>query len=176
MPQPRLMDEAIALRPWRVGDVAAVMEGFGSAEIQRWHVLRIDDEDEARGWVAQWARRWDEEDAASWAIVGEDDEALGQVGLRGINLVEASAGLSYWVVPSARGRGLAGLAVGVIEDWCFGTLGLNRLVLDHSTQNRQSCRVAEKAGYPLEGVLRQSMLHADGWHDAHVHARTRTSG
>jgi ribosomal-protein-alanine N-acetyltransferase len=24
---------------------------------------------------------------------------------------------------------------------------------------------------PLEGTLRGSMLHADGWHDAHSHAR-----
>jgi RimJ/RimL family protein N-acetyltransferase len=165
--QPRLA----GMRPWHADDVAAVLEAFGDTDVQRWHVLRIDDDAEALAWVAQWARRWSDEEAASWAIVGDDDQALGQIGLRGIDLPEAKAHLSYWVLPSARGRGLAGRAVEVLTEWSFGTLGLHRLSIDHSVHNEQSCRVATKSGYPLEGVLRGSMLHADGWHDAHVHGR-----
>ena len=32
-------------------------------------------------------------------------------------------------------------------------------------------RVAEHAGYPLEGTKRRESLHRDGWHDMHLHAR-----
>ena len=167
--QPRLD----GMRPWEEPDAAAVQEAFSDAEIQRWHVLRLDDEDEARDWVAQWARRWADEEAASWAIVDESDQVLGQIGLRGIDLGEAAAGLSYWVLPSARGRGVAVRAVDVLARWCFDELGLVRVRLGHSTRNQQSCRVATKAGFPLEGTQRASMLHADGWHDAHLHALTR---
>lgn len=166
LPQPVLP----GIRPWRAGDTAAVREAFGDENTQRWHVLRIDDEAEALAWIAQWPQRWAEEEAASWAIV-EGDKALGQIGLRGINLYEAQAHLSYWVLPSARGRGLAGRAVLTLTDWCFGTLGLHRLTIDHSVRNEGSCRVATKAGFPLEGTHRDSMLHADGYHDAHTHAR-----
>jgi [ribosomal protein S5]-alanine N-acetyltransferase len=31
--------------------------------------------------------------------------------------------------------------------------------------------VAAKAGYKLEGTKRSGLLHADGWHDMHLHAR-----
>ena len=44
----------------------------------------------------------------------------------------------------------------------------------HSTANAASCRVAEKAGFAPEGVLRQSVRHLDGWHDMHLHARVAT--
>ncbi len=45
----------------------------------------------------------------------------------------------------------------------------HRLDLYHSVANPASCRVAEKAGYLCEGTMRGSCLHADGWHDMHVH-------
>ncbi|MGO8889299.1 MAG: GNAT family N-acetyltransferase [Streptosporangiaceae bacterium] len=37
--------------------------------------------------------------------------------------------------------------------------------------NTASCRVAAKAGFAAEGIQRSAVLHADGWHDMHVHAR-----
>ncbi len=162
------------MRPWSDGDAAAVREAFGDPGTQRWHVLRIDDDAEALAWIARWPQRWVDEEAASWAIAGGDGEALGQIGLRGIDLYEAKAHISYWVLPSARGRGLAGRAVATLTEWSFETLGLHRLTIDHSVHNEGSCRVAAKAGFPLEGVLRGSMLHADGWHDAHLHGRLAT--
>jgi RimJ/RimL family protein N-acetyltransferase len=34
--------------------------------------------------------------------------------------------------------------------------------------------VATRAGFSLVGILRGFMLHADGWHDVHMHARLAT--
>jgi RimJ/RimL family protein N-acetyltransferase len=39
--------------------------------------------------------------------------------------------------------------------------------------NAESCQVALKAGFALEGTARSALLHTDGWHDMHVHARLR---
>lgn len=147
---------------------------FGCPEIQRWHVRRFDTLEEADEWVGQWADHWDAETGASWAVVGGDDEPLGQVGLREISLVQGSASLSYWVTPAARGRGVAGRAVDSLSAWAFGQAGFNRLNIQHSTGNTASCRVAGNAGYQLEGTLRQAIMHADGWHDWHLHGRLRT--
>lgn len=55
-----------------------------------------------------------------------------------------------------------------------GVLGLHRIEVDHSTRNTASCRVAERAGYRVEGTKRSQALHADGWHDMHQHARIAT--
>ena len=43
----------------------------------------------------------------------------------------------------------------------------------HSVANHASCRVATKSGFPLEGTHRRALLHTDGWHDMHLHARLR---
>jgi RimJ/RimL family protein N-acetyltransferase len=81
------------------------------------------------------------------------------------------AGIGYWVVPAAQGRGIAPRALVPVSDWAINELGLHRLELEHSTRNQASCRVAEKAGYSLESTKRSQALHQDGWHDMHLHVR-----
>jgi RimJ/RimL family protein N-acetyltransferase len=78
---------------------------------------------------------------------------------------------TYWVLPAARGRGVATGATLAMAHWALHDLGLHRLELQHSTANPASCRVAAKAGFGLEGTRRSAMRHPDGWHDMHLHAR-----
>jgi len=163
------------MRPWRESDAKTVMAAFECPGIQQWHVRRMDTHAEALDWMAGWATRWDDETDASWAVVDpDDDQPIGQVGLRTVSLFEGSAHLSYWVLPHARGAGVAVRAARALTRWTFDVLGLHRVSLDHSTANVASCRVAAKLGFELEGTLRGAALHADGWHDMHRHARLRT--
>jgi ribosomal-protein-alanine N-acetyltransferase len=173
LPQPRLaLGDDLLLRPWQPDDAERVWAAFAEPDIQRWHTLRIDSRAEAEDWIADWARRWAAETDASWAVARtHDDRAVGQVGLRAIEHADARADVSYWVTPAARGAGVAARATRAMTAWAFGTLGLHRLMLQHSTANEASCRVAAVAGYRLEGVLRGAARHADGWHDMHLHAR-----
>ena len=58
--------------------------------------------------------------------------------------------------------------------WDFAPdgLGLHRLSLDHALVNEGSCRVATRAGFQLEGVMRDYYVEANGQrHDSHLHAR-----
>lgn len=169
------VDDQLVLRPWRPDDAEFVKAAFDDLDVQRWHVRRMDTTEEALAWTTAWATRWAAETDASWAIAGRrDDEPIGQAGLRTISLSEGSAELSYWVAPAARGAGVAVRAAHTVTRWTFDTVGLHRVVLQHSTANLASCRVAAKLGFELEGTQRGSLLHADGWHDAHTHARLRT--
>ncbi|TDO59953.1 RimJ/RimL family protein N-acetyltransferase [Kribbella sp. VKM Ac-2571] len=173
--QPRLaVDDGLVLRPWQGRDAASVRTAFGCPDIQRWHVRRLDTLEEADEWIGQWVDCWDAETAASWAVVDGDDEPLGQVGLRDISLAQGSAALSYWVTPTARGHAVAARSVEALSAWAFGPIGFNRLNIHHSTANTASCRVAARTGYHHEGTLRQAIMHADGWHDWHLHGRLRT--
>ena len=173
--QPHLgIDDRMALRPWREGDAATVMAAFACPDIQRWHVRRLDTHDESLAWIAGWATRWDNETDASWAIVDGHDQPIGQVGLRTLSLFEASAALSYWVLPDARGAGVAVRAADAVTRWAFDVVRLHRVSLEHSTANPASCRVAARLGFGVEGTRRGAARHADGWHDMHEHARLRT--
>ena len=123
---------------------------------------------QAEAWIDHELHRWQQDAGGSWAITWEAS-LLGRVGIGGVSLEEGRAGVTYWVLPEARGRGLAALALGIVANWAFGDVGFHRLELDHSTKNPSSCRVATKAGFAPEGIRRLRGLHLDGWHDMHAH-------
>lgn len=170
--QPTLpVQEDFVLRPWSSQDVSVVKRAFEDADIRRWHTRRLDTEVEALAWVASWSQRWEAETDASWALVRvATNEVVGQVGLRTVFLEAAQAQMSYWLLPEARGQGLAVSGTGAVQAWVFSEVGLQRLYLQHSVHNTRSCRVAVAAGFSLEGTLRRYMLHTDGLHDTRVHA------
>lgn len=165
----------LLLRPFEADDAAWVIDAFADPDIQRWHHLRIDTVGEAEEWIAGWAASWANETDGSWLIARRGSgERLGRLGLRGVDLAGGRAELSYWVVPVARGSGAATAATRAGSHWLFGSLGLRRVEVMHSVDNPASCRVARKAGFAPEGTLRSALLHADGWHGMHLHARLST--
>ena len=173
-PQPSLRaGPAFQLRPWHVDDVPAVVAAYSDPDIQRWH-LQSKDKAEAYHWIHQWKSLWQREIRADWAISEvTSGVVLGRIGLREIHLDEGRAEVAYWVLPAARGRGVASTGLEALAAWAFDEIGLHRLDLQHSVHNEASCRVATKTGFELDGVLRSFFLHHDGWHDVHVHGRIR---
>jgi RimJ/RimL family protein N-acetyltransferase len=171
--QPTLpIDGDLLLRPWLASDAAAVARVFKDPTIQHWHLRKADSEDEAREWIEQWRRAWESETACHWAVVDvDDDRLLGRVSLQSIIMVGGQAEISYWTAPESRGKGVCSRAVARVSRWALDEAGFNRLELGHSTANVVSCRIAEKTGFTLEGIRRRALLHADGWHDMHLHAR-----
>ena len=172
-PQPELTAAgALRLRPWRPdapGDVEAVLAAFADPEIQRWGIRDVGDAAQARAWMSGWARGWDAETDACWAVV-HDGVVVGRVALRRLDLAAGQAEITYWVLPDARGRGVASRAAAEVARWAFEAVGLHRIELWHSVHNEASCRVARRLGLPLEETVRDGMLHVDGWHDLHLHA------
>jgi RimJ/RimL family protein N-acetyltransferase len=141
--------------------------------IQHWHTRQPASEDQAREWFEQYGQNWEQEKGASWAITRGGTEVLGRLAMGSLNLDDGVAGCSYWVLPTARGAGVASHALTTFSSWALGDTGFHRLHLDHSTRNHASCRVAIKAGFRLEGTKRSDALHSDGRHDMHLHARIR---
>ena len=76
----------------------------------------------------------------------------GGIGARayGPSIVE----IGYWVKAGARGRGVATRALALLARWAFDELGAARVELRAEPDNVGSQRVAEKAGFTREGVLR----------------------
>lgn len=167
---PTLAGDAVVLRPWRPDDAGLVQRAFADPAISHWHMRTIDDEQEARSFAEGWAQRWHDETDAGFVITRDGGEGVGQVGLREVMLSAGWAEISYWIIPEARGGGLAAAAVRALTQWAFEDLRMHRLEILHSVENVPSCRVADHAGYALEGTLSRVLRHADGWHDAHLHA------
>ncbi|MFD4479756.1 GNAT family N-acetyltransferase [Streptomyces sp. NPDC058471] len=164
----------LIIRPWSLADAPAVYEAFQDPVIQRWHARVADSVDETRGWIEGWRKAWTEERDAYWAIAdATTDAVVGRIALRQIVFGDGQAEVAYWTMPAARGRGIAPRALTALSDWAFTEVGLHRLELLHAVANEASCRVALKTGFAPEGTKRSAVLHEDGWHDMHLHARIK---
>jgi RimJ/RimL family protein N-acetyltransferase len=144
----------VRLRDWRPEDASAITEMLGDPELAKWsHMAQIGTEQ----WVAEQreGRR-----GPSLAICGPDsDEVLGKVALRlpgraspattcdAIRPDDHPVGeLSYWVLPHARGRGVATAGVAAMLDLTREMDGIRSVVLDIEDENLASIRVAERVG------------------------------
>ena len=88
------------------------------------------------------------------AVVGAMGIAISEANRRGI--------IGYWMGAPARGRGVCTRALRLLSGWAFEELELGRLELVTDPDNLASQRVAEKAGFRREGVLRSYLLDRDG--------------
>ncbi len=99
-------------------------------------------------------------------VLEHEGQLAGQVTASGIQWGSLrSANIGYWISRSVAGRGLMPLAVALVVDHCFFTVGLHRVEVNIRPENQPSLRVAEKLGLRPEG-LRRRFLHIDGgWRD-----------
>jgi RimJ/RimL family protein N-acetyltransferase len=163
----------LLLRPPMVTDASGALELLSDADTRRWNPApSVVDRDSAARWCAELAD-WSGGDHATWAVLDRQTEAfVGVVSVHSINPTQADAEIGYRVSPAARGRGIGTEAVTAATVWAFANLALVRIELAHAAANAASCVVARRAGYRLEGLLRQSFVYGDGQrYDEHLHAR-----
>jgi RimJ/RimL family protein N-acetyltransferase len=173
-PQPVLAaGSGLLLRPWKPDDAPAFLAAYQDPEIRHWHTRQPRTEDQVRTWFDQYRQNWLQETGASWAVTHDSDEVIGRIAIGNVNLDDGVCGCAYWVVPAARGMGVASRALTTLSAWALDEARFHRLYLDHSTRNQASCRVATTAGFRLEGTKRSDAIHSDGRHDMHLHARIR---
>jgi len=186
-PRPRLLSElhgyGLLLRPWDAesgADVEVWLRGLTDPEFQRWYTpyRPVTGPDAARESLRRGARRDADGTAASFRIADAvSGTALGHIGVNEIHPVLRRGTVGYWVLPEARGRGIATRALLLTARWAFTGLGLHRLELDHAVGHDVSCRIAGRCGFRPEGTRRGAILAAgrrDAFRDAHVHARLAT--
>ncbi len=151
-----LVDGPTLLRPWRDGDLPALARIGRDADVTHWMGLpRQYRDSDARAYLMS---RYDGLHIgirAPYAIAASDDgELLGSIALSHFSWEHARGEVGYWLARAARGLGHATRAVRLISAWGFGALGLERIELQAAVDNPASQRVAERAGFTPEAVLR----------------------
>jgi RimJ/RimL family protein N-acetyltransferase len=110
-------------------------------------------------WVARYERGRRDGTREAFAAIAPDGTFLGTAMAPRIDRAAREMELGYLVAPPARGRGLGTALLRAMTGWGFDE-GALRLELRVSVANPASQRVAERAGYVREGVLRS--LHFKG--------------
>lgn len=89
------------------------------------------------------------------------DLCRGQVEVSDVDWDHLRAGLSIWVAPADRGRGVGAGALALAGGWLLEVCGMMRVELFAEPDNQALARAATSAGFVAEGVLR-GYRHARG--------------
>ena len=147
----------VRLRPWRTDDADAVFAACQDEDIQRWTLVPVPyGREDAEAFVGSVAGTTSAEGCALFAM-----EAGGVLaGSMGMHfLTDGLGAVGYWTAPHARGRGWTAEALRLLSRWAILERGATRLEAVVEPANTGSRRVAERAGYSEEGILRARFLH-----------------
>jgi ribosomal-protein-alanine N-acetyltransferase len=149
----------LQVRPLVSDDAPAVADIFADKQTQRW--LPFPEESgkvDALGWCTEQAAERRLRGAGDhYGMIRREDEALvGCLWTKHTDWTAKITEIAYAVAPQARGFGLAaeavdGLAIALILEHSF-----QRIELRVAPGNVASRRVAEKAGFTYEGLLRNA--------------------
>jgi RimJ/RimL family protein N-acetyltransferase len=156
LPDPPLAEGPVRLRAWQPGDEPALVASCRDPLVDRYtHVPSPYRASDARAWVAGQEGRLRSGLSLDLAIADAGTDALlGAIGMHAFRWQDRRAEVGYWLAPEARGRGVATCALRLLARWALGPLGLARLDLFAEEENVASVRVAERAGFVREGLLR----------------------
>lgn len=151
----RPSDGVVTLRPWERRDADTLVDALdGDPEIARWldQVPQPYRRSDALAYIGGLGE-------SAFAVTdAETGEVLGSVGVR-FNETGDVGEIGYWLRREARGRGIMTRAVLLVSRWAFDR-GTVRLQLRADPKNVPSRRVAEQAGFRLEGILRSAHWNA----------------
>ena len=152
MTEPLLSDQSLILRAWRDADATEIVECVdGDPEIAKWldQVPQPYTLDDARAYIGGLLgeQAFAITDAASGRVIGS-------IGFGALN--DGVGEIGYWIRAEARGSGVATRALVLVSRWALRRGDVARVQLRAEVGNVQSRRVAEKAGFQLEGVLRSA--------------------
>jgi len=167
-----LVLERCTIRPWRLDDAESLTEHANNRKI--WLALRdlfphpyiIQD-------AHEFLKRTINEQPTTLFCIDVGRRAVGGIGIRvGSDVHRHTAELGYWLSEKFWGRGIMSEAVGAFRDFCFANFSLRRLYAEPFANNPASARVLEKAGFVLEGRLKNNAIKNGKLLDSLLYAKT----
>lgn len=147
------------VRPLDAADANAVAEIFAEKQTQRWLPFpKQFGQIEGVAWCTEMAQeRRDSGSGDHYGLIRrEDDRLIGCLWTKRTDWGGRVTEMSYAIAPEARGFGMAAEAVDALAVALILEHGFERVELRVAPGNVASRRVAEKAGFTYEGLLRNA--------------------
>jgi RimJ/RimL family protein N-acetyltransferase len=171
-PDETLHTNRLVLRTLTAGHVDDVHLACRDAETQRWLPLpRPYTHDVAAAFCLELAPGVRSSGVGIVRGIEWQGRLAGVIDLKRPERAAGSVEIGYWTSPWARNRGVMTEAVDAFASWATDELGFQRVEIRAATGNDASQRVALKAGFLREGVLRRAGYTHDGRVDLVVLSR-----
>jgi RimJ/RimL family protein N-acetyltransferase len=162
-----LRGERSLVRPYRSEDAADLFAAIGESRdhLRPWLPFADDHQslDESRDWIMRQQAAWllrTKLSTGIWSVTGQ--RFVGGSGLEPVNWDIGYFQIGYWVRASAAGGGYVTEAVRLLADYALAHLQAGRVEIRCSDHNQRSAAVARRAGFTLEGILRNDHRACDG--------------
>jgi RimJ/RimL family protein N-acetyltransferase len=114
------------------------------------------------------------EEEATIFCIEIDGAAVGGIGVHpGQDVHRHTATVGYWLGEEFWGRGIMTEVLTAVTDFCFDNFPLRRISAEVFANNPASARVLEKAGFVLEGRLKNHVIKDGQLLDSLLYARTK---
>ncbi|MDY8023119.1 GNAT family N-acetyltransferase [Paenibacillus polymyxa] len=159
--------ERLTIRAPQWGDGAAVNEAMRESanELRPWlpfaRNLPTAEESEIRSRQAR-LKFLDRSDMMLYIFDTVSGEFVASSGLHRIDWDARRFEIGYWLRTSWTGKGIITEAVQGITDFAIQHLHANRVEIRCDSRNTRSAKVAERAGFTLEGILRNVEYDEEG--------------
>lgn len=97
--------------------------------------------------------------------IDHEDKLIGEIGFRTIKWFNRKAEISIWISPEHQGKGYGRQALLMLMKFAFRTMNLYRLEAEVIDYNDRGKSLFEKAGFVLEGRLREAKYNDGRYHD-----------
>lgn len=166
---------AVRLRTWTLADAPALAKLINNKKVQdnlRDGLPFPYGEEDAKAFLSAMLAS-DPDQNLAFAIEA-DGKLIGSISAtRCANIHFRTAELGYYLGESYWGKGFATEAVRQICDYIYRNTDIIRIFAEPFAYNTASCRVLEKAGFQLEGLLRSNAVKNGRILDMKMYARIR---
>lgn len=165
----------IQIRPWRLSDAADLARAISNPKI----LQNLRDglpypytEEDGRDFISAMLAA-EKNDTFAFAVTA-DGRVAGSIGVfRQQNIHSRTAELGYYLAEEYWGKGIMTQAVKLLCGHVFSNSDILRIFAEPFAHNAASRRVLEKAGFTLEGILRQNAVKGGRVVDMAMYSRLK---
>ena len=150
----------ISIRKWKIEDAEELSKAINNKNILnnlREGIPFPYTIDNAKEFITQ-TLNVKEDSQYSWAII-VDEIVIGSIGaFRKDNIHHLTAEMGYYIAEEYWGKGIMTKVVKDVSKYIFDNTDIVRIFAEPFACNIASCKVLEKAGFELEGILRKNAI------------------
>ena len=156
-----IIDDRLQLRTYAVADAQELFDAVNNSRkhLNPWleWVSKTTKPEHSLQFIQQSLHQLNMQEALALGIF-EHDKIIGGIGMHAWDQETKRAQIGYWISSEYEGRGIISRSMVKFVEFLFDKIGLNKIEIHFLQANKRSTKVAERLGFKVEGIIRQSIM------------------